>query len=53
MHVQGISHWAPANIGTYSQSTKVTNCYKISFCFILKILFTAKMTNTCKFTKTS
>lgn len=23
MHVQGISHWAPANIGTYSQSTKV------------------------------
>ncbi|KAL9696528.1 hypothetical protein quinque_016107 [Culex quinquefasciatus] len=22
MHVQGISHWAPANIGTYSQSTK-------------------------------
>lgn len=23
MHVQSISHWAPANIGPYSQSTKV------------------------------
>lgn len=23
MHVQGISHWAPANIGPYSQSTRV------------------------------
>lgn len=27
MHVQGISHWAPANIGPYSQSTRV--------CFVL------------------
>lgn len=24
MHVQGISHWAPANIGPYSQSTRVS-----------------------------
>ena len=23
MHVQGISHWAPANIGPYSQATEV------------------------------
>lgn len=23
MHVQGISHWAPANIGPYSQSTRI------------------------------
>lgn len=23
MHVQSISHWAPANIGPYSQATKV------------------------------
>lgn len=23
MHVQSISHWAPANIGPYSQSTQV------------------------------
>ena len=23
MHVQGISHWAPANIGPYSQAVKV------------------------------
>lgn len=23
MHVQGISHWAPANIGPYSQAIKV------------------------------
>ncbi|XP_065095413.1 uncharacterized protein LOC135717338 [Ochlerotatus camptorhynchus] len=30
MHVQGISHWAPANIGTYSQSTKVGNITYIS-----------------------
>ncbi|XP_065609939.1 diphthine--ammonia ligase isoform X4 [Cyrtonyx montezumae] len=28
MHVQSISHWAPANIGPYSQSIKVGNlCY--------------------------
>jgi len=28
MHVQSISHWAPANIGPYSQSIKVRNlCY--------------------------
>uniref|UniRef100_K7FL01 Diphthine--ammonia ligase n=1 Tax=Pelodiscus sinensis TaxID=13735 RepID=K7FL01_PELSI len=28
MHVQSISHWAPANIGPYSQSIKVSNpCY--------------------------
>lgn len=24
MHVQGISHWAPANIGPYSQAVKVS-----------------------------
>lgn len=24
MHVQSISHWAPANIGPYSQSVKVS-----------------------------
>lgn len=23
MHVQSISHWAPANIGPYSQATRV------------------------------
>lgn len=28
MHVQSISHWAPASIGPYSQSIKVRNlCY--------------------------
>ena len=27
MHVQSISHWAPANIGPYSQATKVTRSY--------------------------
>lgn len=27
MHVQGISHWAPANIGPYSQSTRVRFTY--------------------------
>lgn len=26
MHVQSISHWAPANIGPYSQATFVSNC---------------------------
>lgn len=27
MHVQSISHWAPANIGPYSQSIKVGYLY--------------------------
>ena len=27
MHVQSISHWAPANIGPYSQATKVTRVH--------------------------
>ncbi|XP_053376915.1 uncharacterized protein LOC128547770 isoform X2 [Mercenaria mercenaria] len=28
MHVQGLSHWAPANIGPYSQCVKIDNmCY--------------------------
>lgn len=30
MHVQGISHWAPANIGPYSQSTKIGEITYIS-----------------------
>lgn len=30
MHVQGISHWAPANIGPYSQSTNVGDITYIS-----------------------
>lgn len=30
MHVQGISHWAPANIGPYSQSTRVDEITYIS-----------------------
>uniref|UniRef100_V9KG05 Diphthine--ammonia ligase n=1 Tax=Callorhinchus milii TaxID=7868 RepID=V9KG05_CALMI len=29
MHVQSISHWAPANIGPYSQSVKIAN---VIFC---------------------
>lgn len=29
MHVQGISHWAPANIGPYSQAIWV----RLNFCF--------------------
>lgn len=31
MHVQGISHWAPANIGPYSQAIKVENHFFIDF----------------------
>lgn len=31
MHVQGISHWAPANIGPYSQSIMVL-CYSQNIC---------------------
>lgn len=27
MHVQGISHWAPANIGPYSQCVQIGNCF--------------------------
>lgn len=30
MHVQGISHWAPANIGPYSQSTHIDEITYIS-----------------------
>lgn len=30
MHVQSISHWSPANIGPYSQSTKVGEITYIS-----------------------
>lgn len=30
MHVQSISHWAPANIGPYSQSTQVTHAINAS-----------------------
>lgn len=30
MHVQGISHWSPANIGPYSQSTKIGEITYIS-----------------------
>lgn len=30
MHVQGISHWAPANIGPYSQSTRIDRITYIS-----------------------
>lgn len=30
MHVQGISHWAPANIGPYSQSTRIGDIIYIS-----------------------
>lgn len=30
MHVQGISHWSPANIGPYSQSTKIGDITYIS-----------------------
>ena len=38
MHVQGISHWAPANIGPYSQSTQVIFEYKfLSILFIFSI----------------
>ena len=32
MHVQSISHWAPANIGPYSQATKVTRVCYSRFC---------------------
>lgn len=32
MHVQSISHWAPANIGPYSQATKVTRVYYSRSC---------------------
>lgn len=44
MHVQSISHWAPANIGPYSQATKVTRAYGRSFlwrmteCLVISIV---------------
>ena len=30
MHVQSISHWAPANIGPYSQATLVDNVLHVA-----------------------
>ena len=30
MHVQSISHWAPANIGPYSQATLVDNILHVA-----------------------
>lgn len=37
MHVQSISHWAPANIGPYSQAIKVCvkSCWVHVFCYVL------------------
>jgi diphthine-ammonia ligase len=32
MHVQGISYWAPANIGPYSQSVVVSKTNDILLC---------------------
>lgn len=29
MHIQGISHWAPANIGPYSQAVRVSFWFNI------------------------
>ena len=33
LHVQSISHWAPANIGPYSQAFKVS----VPYCIIFKL----------------
>ena len=49
MHVQGLSHWAPANIGPYSQAVKVTTT--IPYTTIAKVdagssRFQAKITYT-------
>ena len=38
MHVQGLSHWAPANIGPYSQAVKVRNEFISGFVFKLVVL---------------
>ena len=42
MHVQGLSHWAPANIGPYSQCTKVILnhhfCPSVPFVIIMLLL---------------
>jgi diphthine-ammonia ligase len=32
LHVQGMSYWAPANIGPYSQATEVS-----TFCYVIKL----------------
>jgi diphthine-ammonia ligase len=32
MHVQGMSYWAPANIGPYSQSVMVSECWAAEAC---------------------
>ena len=42
MHVQSVSHWAPANIGPYSQAVKVNITAHLDFnneCAVHEILF--------------
>lgn len=35
LHVQGLSYWAPANIGPYSQSVAVLDCEMFQWCMKL------------------
>lgn len=36
MHVQGVSHWAPANIGPYSQAVRVRIIWTVYICQTLQ-----------------
>jgi len=37
LHVQGLSYWAPANIGPYSQAISVSNIAKNDYSSYLKV----------------
>ena len=45
MHVQSISHWAPANIGPYSQATLVSTFYIIKKDILQKFILFNNVVN--------
>ena len=45
MHVQSISHWAPANIGPYSQATLVSTFYIIKKDILQKFILFKNVVN--------
>ncbi|XP_057715067.1 diphthine--ammonia ligase isoform X2 [Corythoichthys intestinalis] len=38
LHVQSLSHWAPANIGPYSQALRMPFCFKLGYSGMLTIV---------------
>jgi len=53
MHVQGISHWAPANIGPYSQAIMVSqiSVFSLASCAIIVIFIRYLYCASCELTR--